>query len=316
MLTLDADAVRATLDWPSMIAALGAMFRDGCTMPTRHHHTVHVPGTAAATLLLMPAWSEGGYLGVKVVNVFPDNAKHGLPAVTGVYLLFSATTGEVLATIDGAELTARRTAAASALAARYLARDDAARLLVVGTGRLAANLAAAHAAARPIRTISIWGRDGNKAAAVAASLKAEGLSASPCGDLAEAVGAADIVSCATLARDPLILGQWLKPGAHLDLVGGFTPAMREADDEAIRRASVFVDTRAGAMAEAGDIVVPLANGTLAPDGVRADLFDLACGRHSGRTAHDEITVFKSVGAALEDLAAAALAYRRKAGSAT
>jgi ornithine cyclodeaminase/alanine dehydrogenase-like protein (mu-crystallin family) len=315
VLTLDADAVRAALDWPSTIDALESMFHDGCTMPTRHHHTVQVPGTAAATLLLMPAWTEGGYLGVKVVNVFPGNADRGLPAVTGLYLLFSATTGAILATIDGAELTARRTAAASALAARYLARDDAARLLVVGTGRLAANLAAAHAAVRPIKSISIWGRDRNKAATVAASLEAEGLAASPCGDLAEAVAAADIVSCGTLARDPLIRGGWLKPGAHLDLVGGFTPAMREADDEAIRRASVFVDTRAGAMVEAGDIVVPLANGTLSADGVRADLFDLASGRHSGRATYDEITVFKSVGAALEDLAAAALAYRRKAGSA-
>lgn len=312
MLTLDADAVRASLDWRSTIDALAAMFRDGCTMPTRHHHKVEVPGAAAATLLLMPAWSEGGYLGVKVVNVFPDNARHGLPAVTGVYLLFSATTGEVLATIDGAELTARRTAAASALAARYLARDDASRLLVVGTGRLAANLAAAHAAVRPIDRVGIWGRDRNKATTVAASLAAEGLAASVCDDLASAVAAADIVSCATLSQEPLIQGRWLKPGTHLDLVGGFTPAMREADDEAIRRASVFVDTRAGAMTEAGDIVVPLRNGTLTADGVRADLFDLAGGRHAGRASRDEVTVFKSVGAALEDLAAAALAYRRKA----
>lgn len=312
MLTLDADAVREALDWRSTIAALEAMFRDGCQMPTRHHHKVEVPGAAAATLLLMPAWSEGGYLGVKVVNVFPGNADRGLPAVTGVYLLFSAATGAVLATIDGAELTARRTAAASALAARYLARDDASRLLVIGTGRLAGNLAAAHAAVRPIRDVAIWGRDRNKAAAIADALSGSGLTASPCDDLAEAIGAADIVSCATLTHDPLVLGKWLKPGTHVDLVGGFTPAMREADDEVIRRASVFVDTRAGAMSEAGDIVVPLQNGTLSAAGIRADLFDLARGRHGGRASRDEITVFKSVGAALEDLAAAALAYRREA----
>ena len=169
MLTLNAAEVREALDWPSIVAALEAMFRGGCEMPARHHHTVQVPGATAATLLLMPAWSEGGYLGVKVVNIFPDNASHGLPAVAGIYLLFSAQTGAILATIDGAELTARRTAAASALAARYLARKDAARLLVVGTGRLAGNLAAAHATVRPIRDVAIWGRDRSKAAAVVAS---------------------------------------------------------------------------------------------------------------------------------------------------
>ena len=312
MLTLGADEVRRALDWPSTIAALNAMFRSGCEMPVRHHHTIEVPGAAAATLLLMPAWTIGGYLGVKVVNVFPGNAATGLPAVTGLYLLFSATTGALLATLDGPELTARRTAAASALAARYLARDDAARLLVVGTGRLAANLAAAHAAVRPICKVTIWGRDPAKAAAIATALSAEGLNAAAGDDLAAAVRSADIVSCATLARAPLVMGAWLAPGTHLDLVGGFTPGMREADDEAVRRSNVFVDTRAGAMAEAGDIVAPIANGTLTPDGVCADLFELARGQHPGRKSREEITLFKSVGVALEDLAAAALTYRRRA----
>jgi ornithine cyclodeaminase len=281
-------------------------------MPVRHHHTVEVPGAAAATVLLMPAWSVGGHLGVKVVNVFPGNTKLGLPAVMGLYLLFSATTGALLATMDGSELTARRTAAASVLAARYLAHRDAARLVVVGAGRMAENLALAHAAARPIKSVAIWARDPGKASALAKTLSAAGLSASASDDLGKSVAAADIVSCATITHEPLIKGEWLAQGTHLDLVGGFTPAMREADDEAVRRSSVFVDTRAGAMVEAGDIVVPLANGTLAPEDVRADLFDLARGLHPGRTAPDEITLFKSVGAALEDLAAASLAYRRAA----
>lgn len=141
MLTLGADEVRHALDWPSTIAALEEMFRAGCEMPVRHHHTVQVPGAADATLLLMPAWSVGAHLGVKVVNVFPGNSKLGLPAVMGLYLLFSATTGALLATMDGSELTARRTAAASALAARYLARKEASRLVVVGAGRMAENCA-------------------------------------------------------------------------------------------------------------------------------------------------------------------------------
>ena len=312
MLTLDAGEVRRLLDWDSTIAALEAMFRAGCEMPVRHHHTVKVPGAADATHLLMPAWSEGGYLGVKVVNVFPGNARANLPAVAGVYLLFSGQTGQPLATIEGGELTARRTAAASALAASKLARRDASRLLIVGAGRMALNLAQAHARVRPVTQVEVWGRDGAKAEALARTLSEAGLEANAVTDLAAAASRADIISCATLANEPLIHGEWLKPGAHLDLVGGFTPAMREADDEAVRRASVFVDTRAGATKEAGDIVVPLANGALSPGDIRADLFDLARGAHPGRAAEDEITLFKSVGAALEDLAVAALAYERAA----
>jgi ornithine cyclodeaminase len=310
MITLGADELRHLLDWRSTVAALESMFKRGCEMPKRHHHTVAVPGAPDATALLMPAWSVGGHLGVKLVNVFPGNARAGLPAVSGIYVLFSATTGAPLALLDGGELTARRTAAASALAARYLAREDAARLLIVGTGRMAANLAQAHASARRIENVTVWGRDVAKAASLARVLAGLGLAAEPTEDLAGAVGAADIVSCATLSREPLIKGAWLTPGAHLDLVGGFTPAMREADDEAVRRSSVFVDTRAGAMEEAGDIAVPLASGVLAPNGVRADLTDLARGNHPGRVGRDEITLFKSVGAALEDLAAAALAFER------
>jgi len=310
MLMISAAEIREALDWPSLVAAIEDMFRRGCEMPARHHHVVEVPGAADATLLLMPAWSSGGHLGVKVVSVFPDNAKQGLPAVMGVYLLFSATTGTLLAMLDGAELTARRTAAASALAARYLARKNAERLLIVGTGRLAPNLAAAHCAVRPIRSVTVWGRDPAKAVAVAAAIAAGGVEASAVEGLAGAVAAADIVSCATLAREPLVLGSWLSPGTHLDLVGGFTPEMREADDEAVRRATVFVDTRPGAMTEAGDIVVPMANGTLSAEGVRADLYELSRGQHPGRASRDEITLFKSVGTALEDLAGATLAFRR------
>ncbi|HEY1723173.1 MAG TPA: ornithine cyclodeaminase family protein [Magnetospirillaceae bacterium] len=313
MLTVTAEAVREALDFPSTIVALEEMLRTGCEMPVRHHHTVDVPGAPAATLLLMPAWSSGAYLGVKIVNVFPGNADAGIPAVIGMYLLFSAKDGSLLATIDGGELTARRTAAASALAARYLAREDASRLLIVGTGRLAGNLAAAHAAVRPIKNFVVWGRNLDKASGIAKTLASSGLKVSATDDLASAVGDADIVSCATLANEPLIKGEWLRPGTHLDLIGGFTPTMREADDAAIRRATVIVDTRAGAMKEAGDIVVPLANGTLKPEDVKADLYDLTRGHHPGRTSSDEITLFKSVGVALEDLAAAALIYRKKTG---
>ncbi|MFC7396353.1 ornithine cyclodeaminase family protein [Chelatococcus sp. GCM10030263] len=309
MITLNADEARAALDLPSVIEALRAMFRDGCEAPVRHHHAIAAEGQPTATMLLMPAWLAGRYLGVKLVNVFPGNGARGLPAVQGVYLLFSGETGELIASIEGNELTARRTVAASALAASYLAREDAATLLVVGTGRLAHLMPHAHAAVRPVRKVLVWGRDQAKAAALARDLAGQGFAASAAADLPAAVAEADIVSSVTLSREPLVRGAWLKPGAHLDLVGGFTPEMREADDDALRRASVFIDTP-GALQEAGDIVVPLTTGVLRKEEIRADLAALTRGEHPGRTRPDEITFFKSVGAAAEDLAAAMLAYQR------
>jgi ornithine cyclodeaminase len=315
MLQLDEVATRAALPMPALVAALRAMFAAGCEMPVRHHHRVDVQGEEAATLLLMPAWKVGAYLGVKIVNVFPGNAVRNLPAVNAAYILMSGRTGEILATIDGGELTARRTAAASALAATCLARNDASTLAIVGTGRLCANVAEAYLAIRPIRRIFVWGRNGDHAEKAARSVAALGVEATAAHSLEEAVARADIVSCATLSAAPLVLGKWLKPGAHVDLIGAFTPDMRESDDEAVRRASVFVDTRAGAVKEAGDIVLAIRSGALREQDIRADLFELCRGAHKGRARADEITLFKSVGAALEDLAGAVLAYESVAAKA-
>jgi ornithine cyclodeaminase len=303
-----ADAA-ALLDYPALIEALDAAFRGDYMAPARAHHRMAVPGGSDATLLLMPAWSPGRYVGVKVAQVFPDNGAHGLPAVQSVYLLSSGRTGALLATIDGGELTSRRTVAASALAARRLARPDAARLLVVGTGEIARRIAAAHAAVRPIRDVAIWGRDAGRAEALAEELARDGFEARAVSDLEAAVAGADIVSCGTLSRTPLVEGAWLRPGVHLDLIGAFTPEMRETDDAAVVRASVFVDT-AAAIAEAGDLVQPLRSGAIDRSHIRADLADLAAGRHGGRRDPNEITLFKSVGASLEDLAGAMLCYER------
>jgi ornithine cyclodeaminase len=305
---IDDATVERRLDYPRLIARLAAAFRADSAVPLRHHHEIAVPGATAGTLLLMPAWTLGGQLAIKLVTVFPDNRLRSLPTVLASVLLLSAETGAPLAQVAGRALTVRRTAAASALAASYLARADAAHLVMVGTGALAPALIAAHATVRPLKRVTIWGRDLAKARALADRLALTGVAIAAADDLEAAVRAADIVSCATLARDPLVKGDWLSPGAHLDLVGGFTPTMRETDDVAIRRASVFVDTRAGATKEAGDIVQPLASGALTVDAIRGDLYDLARGRVAGRTVRDEITLFKSVGSALEDLAAAQLAY--------
>lgn len=312
MRLINAASVEAALDYPSLVDALRAMFRDGCTVPLRHHHGVKVPGKAEATLLLMPAWVAGGYIGIKMVTVFPSNGEKGLPAIMGQYLLLSGETGEVLAILDGQTLTARRTAAASALAASYLAREDSAKMLMVGAGALAPQLIRAHLAVRPsIRDVAIWARDTAKAQVLADRLAAEtGLAIRAAGDIETAAREADIISCGTLSKQPLVKGAWLKPGAHLDLVGAFTPEMRESDDDAARRSRVFVDTREGALKEAGDIVLAVKSGALTPDALQGDLYDLCRGVSKGRESADEITMFKSVGTALEDLAAAQLAFQR------
>jgi ornithine cyclodeaminase len=316
MLTISAAEVDRALTFPRLVETLRTAFREGAVQPVRHHHTIERPTGAASTLLLMPAWTDfnaahsaGGHIGVKIVTVSPDNNAIQKPAVMGLYLLLDGITGEPQALIDGQRLTQWRTACASALAASYLAREDASKLLVVGAGALSPFLAKAHSAIRPVRQIRIWNRTQANAEKVAAELRSEGFPAEAAGDLDVALGEADIVSSATISTTPIIKGAMLKPGAHVDLVGGFTPTMRESDDEAIRRAHVYVDTRAGATKEAGDIVQPLASGVLSKDAIVADLHELARGEKKGRETADEITLFKSVGAALEDLAAGIAVYR-------
>jgi ornithine cyclodeaminase/alanine dehydrogenase-like protein (mu-crystallin family) len=312
----DGAAVDAALAYPGLVDILQAAFKQGAIAPLRHHHAIALAGRPEATLLLMPAWEAeasgspfaGRHLGVKTVTVFPDNAARAKPAVFGTYLLLSAETGETLAVMDATRLTAWRTGAASALASRYLSRADASRLLMVGAGALAPQLVAAHASVRPIREIALWNRSPDRARALAASLAARGHDVSIAGDLEAAVRRADIVSAATISAEPLIRGAWLAPGTHVDCVGAYKPSMRETDDDLVRRARIFVDTRLGAFAEAGDIVQPLQAGVIGKEAVLGDLFDLARGTVAGRQTPEEITFFKSVGAAIEDLAAAIAVY--------
>ena len=321
MRILSAAEVDAALDDIALVDRLQALFRDGCEMPTRHHHPVKAPlgpGSADAMLLLMPAWTTGarGRVGVKVVTVFPDNGRQGLPSIFGQYMLLDGTTGRPIALLDGTMLTKRRTACASGLASRFLSRPDSAKLLMIGTGALAPHLIRVHAKIRPIREVAIWGRTPTHARTLAEELttslpRALGrpIVVRAVVDRAAAVTEADIISCATLSKTPLVEGGMLREGQHVDLVGAYTPQMRESDDQAVWRARVFVDTRTGALKEGGDIAQPLANGTIDEDDILADLFELSRGQQTGRLPGDAatITLFKSVGAALEDLAAATLA---------
>ena len=313
MKLISADDLKKYLDYPSLIDAIDGMFRDGCSVPVRHHHTIDTPDGLDPTLLLMPAWAQGDVIGVKIITVFPENGAEDLPAVQGSYMLMDGKNGTPLAMLDGAELTARRTASASAVASRYLSRQDSSTLLMVGTGVLALHLIRAHASVRPIADVMVWGRSPEKAQAIVDALGDDGLVCHVVTDLQSAVPDADIISCATLARQPLINGDWLKPGQHLDLVGAFTPEMRESDDTCITRASVYCDTRDGAMKEAGDLTDPIGRGVLSTDDVLGDLFELSRGQCPGRENNDVITLFKSAGTALEDLAAAKLAFQRASG---
>ncbi len=301
------DALIAALDLPSLIEALRQMFRSGAAMPPRQIHKIAVPGKDDGSLLIMPAWQSGRFIGVKVATVFPGTPPGLYGATKGSYLLLDARDGKPLAVLDAAALTLRRTAAASALAASYLARADSERLLMIGTGALASHLVEAHASVRPICNVLVWGRDKAKAQRLARRLDRRSLKVVATDDLAGAARGAHIICCATAATEPLLRGYWLPLGVHIDLVGGFTPEMREADDETIGRARVFVDSREGALAEAGDIIAPIHAGILREDDIAGDLTELTRGDRAGRRYHDQITLFKSVGVALEDLAAAQLA---------
>ncbi|WP_426189527.1 ornithine cyclodeaminase family protein [Massilia sp. DWR3-1-1] len=300
----DAAATRAALPFDALIDALDALFVEGCTVPPRHVHRIGELGTS----LIMPAWQQR-YLGIKTVNIFPDNSARGLPGLFSTYVLYDAATGAPLASIDGNEITSRRTAAASALAARHLARADATRLLVVGAGRVASLLAHAYSAVLPLRQIELWSRKPEAAATLAAALRAQGLAAHSVTDLQGAVRRADIVSCATLSSAPLIHGDWLPPGSHLDLIGGFTPQMVEADDACFAGAGIYVDT-AEALQKAGDLLGPMARGVFGEADIRGTLAQLCRGERGGRRDAREKTVFKSVGSALEDLAAAMLVVKQ------
>lgn len=299
--------VDAALNFAGLIDTLDTAFRSEAVTPPRTQHDVKRPDGDPAVLLVMPAWSAPDaatpYLGTKIVSVFFGNGKRNLPGVMGAYLLMDGETGTPLAVMDGNRLTLWRTAAASALAARYMTREDASRMLMVGAGALAPFLIKAHRAVRPLTDIAIWARRPEAAIAVVEELARDGIDARAVTDLEGEVRTADLISCATNATEPLIHGKWLKRDAHLDLIGAFTMHMREADAEALHRARVIVDSHK-AVGEGGDVAIAIAEGSYSEDRIAGTLADLCHGRIVGPAEDGGITLFKSVGVSLEDLAAA------------
>ena len=307
MRTVSGAELRSVLHHRMLIERLRQTFRAGVEAPAAHRYAVQTYGQHDGALLLEPAWQINQCIGVKVVTDFPDNGAADLPAVQGVYLLLDGKTGMPQAVLDNAALTRRRTAAASALAASYLAQPDSERLLIVGTGALAPELIEAYTTVLHIKQVLVWGRHIDKAKKVVSRFHRPKFRIEATDDLEGAVGGAHVIVCATATNEPLIKGDWLQPGQHLDLVGGMTPEAREADDECIRKARVFVDTRDGACRQAGDIVQPMRAGLLTEDDIAGDLYDLTRGERAGRRFYDQITLFKSVGTALADLCAAQMA---------
>ena len=307
---IDGEQLRKDLPYPALIDTLRDSFCEAVNAPRRHVHALSEQ--ESSTLLLMPVWQESKQLGVKLVTVMPQNRSKGKPTVHALFILIDANSGVPLALIDGEQLTLRRTAAASALASRYLSREESQHLLIVGTGRLAPEMALAHCHVRPIRRVTVWGRDAVKAQSLLQTLHQAGMDESihvtTAAELSLAAAEADIICCATTSKEALLRFSDVRPGTHIDLVGGFKPDMREADDALVAHSRVFVDTFDGALAEAGDLVQPMTTGLISREHVLAELACLTQGKHRGRSNDQEITLFKSVGTAIEDLAAARLAW--------
>jgi ornithine cyclodeaminase len=311
MLWLDADAVLRFGDFRRLVPAIQEMNRRGTDQVERLLLSQALPGGGRNDWLMLPAWQYGACFGIKIATVFPGNAARNLASIQGAYLLFDGETGECLCGMDGAMLTLRKTAANSAAAADWLARKEAGTLCMVGAGALAPHLVEAHCAVRPIRRVLWWNRSRpaleRAVAALAPRLPQVAIMAAD--DLREAVSSADVVSCATMANEPLVRGAWLRAGAHLDLVGGYRPDLREADDDCIARAARhYVDAHFTTLEVAGDLTQPLASGVLDPASI-IDMEEVARGGKPKRVSEDEITWFKSGGGGHEDLATAWTVYQ-------
>lgn len=293
---IGAARVHELLAYDGLIEALRQAHLGGMpTMSDRHIYQQPHPDGRPDILILLPAWQADDGILAKVVTSFPRNRElHDRPTVNSLYIFMNGETGAPEAIFDGEAVIFRKTSADSALGCSLLARKDARTLLMVGAGGLAPYLVRAHCSVRQIERVLVWNRTQAAGQRLAAALSAEGYPAESVADLDAALGEADIVSSATMAESPIIKGRLLKPGAHLDLVGSFTPQMRESDDDVLQRASIFVDHEQTTK-RSGDFLDPYARGVITPADVKGDLFALCQGTVAGRRAEDEITMMKNGG---------------------
>ena len=285
------------LSWTDAVAAL----REGHRLPRAQVADMFL-GPGDATLLSRGAWIEGLGFGVKSVTVFDDNPRQGLPTIQGGMLVFEPKNGCLEAVIEGRLVTEIKTAADSVLGATYLARPDSRHLLIVGGGTVARSLIKAYTAVlSALERVSIWTRRPEQARALAAEWPSGTFTVEAVHNLAEAAGQADIISCATMAREPVLRGAWIHPGTHVDLIGAYKADMREADDDLISSAALYVDSRETTIHHIGELMMPIASGAITEASVLGDLYDLAKGSATARMSPGEITVFKNGGGAHLDL---------------
>ncbi len=308
----DQKEIEEALPYEELIPKLKDSFQKEYQVPPRLHYSYNSgEGALDSTLLLMPAWKNNRYVGLKLLTVSPYNSSKDMATIQGMYMLMDAKDGKMIAQFDAKSLTNLRTAAASALASTYLSRKDASTMLMIGTGSLAPELIKAHCTVRPIETVFIWGRNFEKARKLAQGLAIAKIKIIPKSNLEQYISKVDIISTATSSPVPLVFGHSLIPGQHIDLVGAFKPTCREADETAILNSSVFVDTRQGTLEESGELLIPMGKGMFKQEDIRADLFELCKNNKQGRSSDQEITCFISVGYALEDLAAAELVWEKQ-----
>ena len=294
---IDARRVHELLDYAGLIAALEEAHKGG--MPKQADRLIYQepnPEGQPDIFIILPAWQPQEGILAKMVTSFPNNkARHNLPTVNSLYMFINAQTGVAEAAIEGEAMIFKKTSCDSALGSKLLSREDSQTLLMIGAGGLAPHLVRAHLTARPsVKKVLLWNRTRENAVKLAGLLTAEGIDAVVANDLDEAVSQADIISSATMAQTPNLKGSLLKPGAHVDLVGSFTPEMREADDDVLRRASIFVDHRQ-TTTRSGEFLGPYERGVITPDDVKGDLFELRQGKVQGRRSADEITLMKNGG---------------------
>lgn len=320
LLVLSGPAVRALLPpgetADAMRAALMALAGGEVDQPLR---TMFKPQHAAGLMGLMPVYLSGRdpAFAVKAICVMPGNPARGLDSHQGVVLLSSAGTGLPLALLNASAVTEIRTAAVSAVATELLASPDATELAIIGTGVQARAHLRAISASRRLTEVRVAGRDAAQAAAFAAELAGpDGPPVNACGSAEQAVAGAGIVVTATSSAEPVLRREWLAPGTHINAIGACLPRHRELDAHTVAAAGFFADSRESVRGESGDFLLALAEGAIGPDHIRAELGEILIGSAPGRADDQEITVFESLGVAVEDLAAAALAYRKAAESGT
>ena len=298
----DMKAIQTALPYPLLVDALAQGLQQFAQTPARSFFS---PNQDASCVMIMPAWRPHQMMGVKLVSVWPENNAKGESAVSAVYVMISCLDGRPLAVLDGTELTLRRTAAAAALAAKRLARENSETLAVLGTGSLSVPLVQAHTDTMRFKNVLVWGRQFHKTQRVVKQLKELGIEVRAMGDLEETLALSDVVAVATTATEPFLKADWVKPGTHISLVGAFTPQMAEAEPVLMARSQLFADCRASVPEKGGEVFQAIKQGLVLSSDIIADLAELTAQsdrswRHDGQA----ITVFKSVGFALLDLIAA------------